>query len=199
MAGAGDVGLASLLDRLEGAGLAGRDVMRPAAGADELLELVVEALVAEVALLLGDPLLQAEMRLDDELGHGVLPSFSEAGSAPFSSSTGNRVIETALREGLTPSVLLDRRRRLLHEAVVPGLGGSMVAAAISLSNCCRKSSERFWLLVADDAVARVDLQVGLHGGDVERLVAQPVFLRHVVGDLLRRRLVDPHRASCRRR
>ena len=73
VAGAGDIGLTPLLDRLEGACLAGLDVMRPAAGADELLELVVETLVAEVALLLGDPLLQAEMRLDDELGHALLP------------------------------------------------------------------------------------------------------------------------------
>ena len=73
VAGAGDVGLAALLDRLEGADLVALDVMGAAAGADELLELVIEALGAEVALLLGDPLLQAEMRLDDELGHcGVL-------------------------------------------------------------------------------------------------------------------------------
>src|SRR6185503_20654318 len=73
VAGAGDIGLAALLDRLEGADLVALDVVGAAAGADELLELVVEALGAEVALLLGDPLLQTEMRLDDELGHCALP------------------------------------------------------------------------------------------------------------------------------
>src|SRR4051812_34012660 len=41
---------------------------------DQLLEDVVEAHVAEVALLVGHPLLQAEVRFDYEWpGHGVLP------------------------------------------------------------------------------------------------------------------------------
>ena len=71
------------------------------------------------------------------------------------------------------------------------LAGSMLAAAISLSNCFRKSSERLLALGADDAVAGIDLQVVLYGGHVERLVAQPVLLRDVFGDLLGRRLVQP--------
>ena len=75
VARAGHVGLAPLLDALERAGLARRGVVRAVAGADELLELVVEALVAKVALLLRDPFLQPEMRLDHELRHGVPPRF----------------------------------------------------------------------------------------------------------------------------
>ena len=82
VAGAGDVGLAALLDRLEGADLAALGVVGAAAGADQLAELVVEALGAEVALLLGDPFLQTEVRLDDELAaHRLLSKFSA--SAPI--------------------------------------------------------------------------------------------------------------------
>ena len=66
MAGAADVGRTPLRDALEGA-LGAPVVMLPARRADELAELVVEPLGAEVALLLGDPLLQAKVRLDDEL------------------------------------------------------------------------------------------------------------------------------------
>ena len=73
MAGAGDVCLAALLDALKCSDLASRLVVRAAAGAHELLELVVKAFGAEIALLLGDPLLQTEMRLDDELGHSHSP------------------------------------------------------------------------------------------------------------------------------
>src|SRR5690242_9777356 len=39
---------------------------------DQLAKFVVEALVGKIALLVGDPLLQAEMRLDDEFAHRVL-------------------------------------------------------------------------------------------------------------------------------
>jgi hypothetical protein len=68
MAGTGNVCLAALLDALERSDLASRLVMRATSSADELLELVVEAFRAEIPLLLSDPLLQTEMRLDDELG-----------------------------------------------------------------------------------------------------------------------------------
>src|SRR5262245_37700885 len=75
MAGAADVGFAALGDRLEGADLAGHGVMGAAARPNELAEFVVEAFAGEVALLLGHPFLQAEVRFDDELGHG--PSSSK--------------------------------------------------------------------------------------------------------------------------
>jgi hypothetical protein len=50
-------------------------MMCPTARLDQFPELVVEAFILEVALLLGDPFLQTEMRLDDEFlfGHGALP------------------------------------------------------------------------------------------------------------------------------
>jgi hypothetical protein len=73
VAGTSDVRLPALLDALERSGFSLGDVMRPAARADELAELVVEPLVSEVALLLRDPLLQTKMRLDDELEHRVTP------------------------------------------------------------------------------------------------------------------------------
>jgi len=66
MAGAADVRLAPPLDALKGT-LRALVVMRPGGRADPLAELVVEAFGAGVALLLGDPLLQAKVRLDDEL------------------------------------------------------------------------------------------------------------------------------------
>ncbi len=70
VAGAAHVGLAALLDALEGA--RGALVVMLAGGrADQLAELVVESLGAEVALLLGHPLLQTKVRFDDELAHGV--------------------------------------------------------------------------------------------------------------------------------
>ena len=94
---------------------------------------------------------------------------------------------------------LDRGGGLLHEAVVPGLGRVDGGGGDLLVELLEEVERALLALGADDAVARVDLQVVLHGGDVERLVAQPVFLRDVVGDLLRRRLVHPLAASCRRR
>lgn len=57
MAGKGNVCLAVLLDALERSDLASRLVMRATSSADELLDLAVEAFRAEIALLLGDPLL----------------------------------------------------------------------------------------------------------------------------------------------
>ena len=75
VAGAVDVRRAALLECLIGAGLRTVLVVRLALGGfDGLLEHVVEALVAEVALLVGDPFLQPEVRLDDELllRHGDL-------------------------------------------------------------------------------------------------------------------------------
>src|SRR5437868_15384472 len=70
VAGAAHVGLAALLDALERA--RGALVVMLAGGrADQLTELVVQSFGAEVAFLLGHPLLQAEVRFDDELAHGV--------------------------------------------------------------------------------------------------------------------------------
>jgi hypothetical protein len=68
MAGAAHVGFAALFDALEGAFRA-LVVVLAAARADQLAELVVEALGAEISLLLGHPLLQAKVRLDDEFAH----------------------------------------------------------------------------------------------------------------------------------
>src|SRR5690348_1945471 len=76
MAGGGDVAAAALLHVLEGAAadrqrhrVAGLDGGR--AGEARGVELVVEPFVAEEALLLGHPLLQADVRLDAERGHGL--------------------------------------------------------------------------------------------------------------------------------
>src|SRR5271154_3578132 len=48
-------------------------MVRAVGGTDELLELVVEALVAKIALLFGHPFLQPEMRFDLEFRHGSAP------------------------------------------------------------------------------------------------------------------------------
>src|SRR5438477_10269277 len=74
MTGAAHVRYAAALERLEGADLVALVVVRPAGRLDQLAEFVVEPLILEVALLLGDPFLQPEVRLDDEflLGHRAL-------------------------------------------------------------------------------------------------------------------------------
>ena len=70
VARAADVTAASLLEGLVGAHLVGGGVLfRRVPGAVVVAELVVEALVAEVALLLGDPFLQPEVRRDHEFRH----------------------------------------------------------------------------------------------------------------------------------
>src|SRR6476646_2843231 len=71
MAGAADVGLAALFERLEGADPVTLVVNRALGRLDHLLENVVEAFVAEIAFFLGDPFLKAEMRLDDKRRHGL--------------------------------------------------------------------------------------------------------------------------------
>ena len=74
VAGAADIGAAARFERLVGAGPPPAHVVVPPAGrADVLAELVVEALGHEIALFLGYPLLQPEMRLDDEFGHAFPP------------------------------------------------------------------------------------------------------------------------------
>src|SRR5690348_10018281 len=57
--------------------------MRTVARLDEFLKHVIEAFVFEVALLLGDPFVQPEVRLDDEflLEHVRLLCVSSCGSA----------------------------------------------------------------------------------------------------------------------
>src|SRR5262249_60247373 len=77
MAGAAHVRRAAALERLHGTDLVALVVVRAVGRLDQLLEDVVEAFVPEVALLLGDPFLQPEVWLDDELvlGHAFAPSF----------------------------------------------------------------------------------------------------------------------------
>ena len=74
VAGAAHIGRAAFLERLEGADLVALVMVRAVARLDQFPKFVVEARVLEVALLLGDPFLQAEMRLDDEFFfcHGAL-------------------------------------------------------------------------------------------------------------------------------
>jgi hypothetical protein len=68
VASAVDIGRAALFERLKSAGLRAVLVVRLAFGRfDGFLENVVETFVAEIALLVGDPFLQPEVRLDDEL------------------------------------------------------------------------------------------------------------------------------------
>jgi hypothetical protein len=70
VAGAADIGAAALFEGLVGAdALAAHVVVLPAGRADLFAKLVVEAFGGEIPLLLGNPLLQPEMRLDDEFGH----------------------------------------------------------------------------------------------------------------------------------
>src|SRR5436190_4932112 len=75
MAGAAHVRCAAALEGLIGADLVALVVVRAAGRLDQFAEFVVEAFVPEVALLLGDPFLQPEVRLDDEfvLGHWRSP------------------------------------------------------------------------------------------------------------------------------
>ena len=68
MTGAADVGLTALLDALKGP--FGPLVVVLALGrADQFAELVIETLIAKIALLLSDPLLKPEMWFDDKLAH----------------------------------------------------------------------------------------------------------------------------------
>src|SRR5262245_22057739 len=69
MAGAADVGFAALLDHMKGADLVLGVMVLAVGRLHELEEFVVEPFVLEVALLLRHPLVQAEMRLDNELAH----------------------------------------------------------------------------------------------------------------------------------
>ena len=66
------VGLPARLERLVGADLVALVVDRAVRRLHQLAEDVVEPLLREVALLLGHPLLQAEVRLDDESRHVTL-------------------------------------------------------------------------------------------------------------------------------
>jgi hypothetical protein len=55
-----------LLERLESADLVALVVMLAVGRLDQLAKLVVEAFRAEIALVVGDPFLQAEVRFDQE-------------------------------------------------------------------------------------------------------------------------------------
>src|SRR6476660_1749224 len=72
MAGAAYIRFAPLFDALEGA-LIDLVVMLAGRRADQFAEFVVEAFGAEIALFLGNPFLQPEVRFDDEFAHGVSP------------------------------------------------------------------------------------------------------------------------------
>src|SRR5262245_19213539 len=69
MAGAADVALAALFERLESANPVASVVNAALGRLDRLAEDVIEAFVPEIAFFLGDPFLKAEMRLDDEFRH----------------------------------------------------------------------------------------------------------------------------------
>ena len=68
MTSAAHIGLASLFNALEGAAVS-RVVMLSLGGTDQFTKFVVESLVFEIAFLLSNPFLQAEVRFDDELAH----------------------------------------------------------------------------------------------------------------------------------
>jgi hypothetical protein len=67
MAGAAHVGFATGFDRLIRADLVRRVVIGALGRLHELTEDVIQPLVFEIALLLGNPFVQAEVRLNDEL------------------------------------------------------------------------------------------------------------------------------------
>src|ERR1700751_2621580 len=85
--GAADVGLASLLDALEGAFIH-LVVVLAFRRADQLAEFIVEPFGAEIALLLGNPFLQAEMRFDHEFRHASLRSGAAIRAADFPLTAG---------------------------------------------------------------------------------------------------------------
>ena len=72
--GGAHVALAPSLDRLVGAHSVAEVLLLRVLGADRCAEFVIEAFLREVTLLFCDPLLQSEVRRDDERGHGRLPS-----------------------------------------------------------------------------------------------------------------------------
>src|SRR5579864_4618350 len=74
MARAAHIAGAALLDGLVGHDLVAEVVTLAVLGDELVAEFVVEALGGEVALLLGDPLLEPHMRRDHEFGHGFLLS-----------------------------------------------------------------------------------------------------------------------------
>src|SRR5215469_12846738 len=73
VAGASHVRLPPLLYALEGTRLPDCSVMRAIGRANEFPELVLQPFNAKIALLFGNPFLQAKMRLDDELRHPCPP------------------------------------------------------------------------------------------------------------------------------
>ena len=76
VAGAADVAGAARFQRLIGADLVAELMAAARARIQGFAELVVETLGGEIALLLGDPFLQPEMRSDDEFRHGFLLDIS---------------------------------------------------------------------------------------------------------------------------
>ena len=69
VAGARDVALTAFFEGLEGAELVALLVVFRVLRIEGLAEFVVQAFRSEVALLLGNPFMEPEVGLDDELGH----------------------------------------------------------------------------------------------------------------------------------
>src|SRR6185312_12627263 len=82
MTGATDGRLAPALERLVGADLVAAIVMLAVTRTDLLVKHVVQAFIGEVASGVRHPLLQAEMRFDDEGSHGRPPGFSRVRRQP---------------------------------------------------------------------------------------------------------------------
>ena len=83
VAGAGDVRLPPALEGLHRADLVAKLLRRAIARLNELAEHIVEPFVLEVALLLRDPLLQAEVRLDDEFSLAIVPPLVSSAAVEF--------------------------------------------------------------------------------------------------------------------
>src|SRR5258708_36968858 len=89
VAGTAHVGFTALLDALKGA-LRPLVVVLAVTRTDQLAELVVEAFGVEIALLLGNPLLQPKVRFDDELAHGG-SSCDRKSARPFDQVASNPI------------------------------------------------------------------------------------------------------------
>src|SRR5215472_7325543 len=92
---------------------------------------------------------------------------------------------------MAPLRSLDGLGRFGHEAPIPGLGGVDGGGGHLLVKLLEEIERALPALRADHAVAGVYLKIVLYGGNIELLVAQPVFLRDLVGDLIGRSLIQP--------
>src|SRR5262249_1519740 len=90
------VALAPPLDRLVSANPVAEMLLRRVLRADRGAEFVVEPHIHEVPLLFGDPLLQPEVRRDDESGHRELPP---AGACTRDSTLRRAAVSSARSRG----------------------------------------------------------------------------------------------------